>query len=102
MASMTRRSRDIPGTYAHSKHKSERARSIAFRGAGVPAMALTTVIGTVRPASADKPPLHGSFFEIGRGTPDFLVTDYRLAMKSVLPIRTCNLEWRTSAPRAPR
>jgi hypothetical protein len=31
MASMTRRSRDVPGTHAHSKHKSERGRSIAFR-----------------------------------------------------------------------
>ena len=31
MASMTRRSRDIPGTYTHFKHKSERGRSIASR-----------------------------------------------------------------------
>jgi hypothetical protein len=31
MASMTRRSRNIPGTYTHFKHKSERVRSIALR-----------------------------------------------------------------------
>ena len=67
MASITRRSRDILGTYAHSKHKSERGRSIAFPGG--PAFRRwrrPPLLEQSAPASADgcrKPLLQGDFFE---------------------------------------